>query len=62
MKTVKELKVGDRWNFHRVVVEVDPEYIITAELFENGKPKRSTALIHNKNGRYQKIWLPKEGK
>lgn len=62
MKTIDglELEVGDKWNQYRVVIEVDPTYVITAELFKNGKPKTSTALIHGENGRYQKCWIPKK--
>jgi hypothetical protein len=60
MKTIKKLNltIGDKWNDHRVVIDVAPEYVVTAELFENGKPKRSTVLLHGENT-YSKYKLPK---
>jgi hypothetical protein len=60
MKTIRELnlKVGDKWNDYSFVIDVTPEYVITAELFENGKPKRSTVLLHSENT-YSKYTLPK---
>lgn len=46
---------GQKWNDTYTVIEVDPNYVIIAELFQNGNVKRSTRTMVTSKGLAQKL-------